>query len=187
MFLDVWNHIEHAPSSSIVLPTLNIVNVNYDWHVWIRQNVATGWIGLTVTTRLRSQLQERERGISSVSSLWRKTGARIRVQIVKLFIMDVMSSAYHFVDNLLCMKYFLHSKLIWFNEWQFSCSVIMTKDASQIFKQHIKSNVYNFDDCVILSFVTGFILNYHNYKTLLTQPETFRYALQIVPKWIGAF
>ena len=49
----------------------------------------------------------------------------------------------------------------------------MTKDASQIFKQHIISNVYNFDDCVILSFVTGFILNYPNYKTLLTQPETF--------------
>ena len=73
-----------------------------------------------------------------------------------------------------CMKYFLHSKLIWFNEWQFSCSVIMTKDASQIFKQHIISNVYNFDDCVILSFVTGFILNYprttklcsHNQKRL---------------------
>ena len=49
----------------------------------------------------------------------------------------------------------------------------MTKDASQIFKQHIISNVYNFDDCVILSFVTGFILNYPNNKTLLTQPETF--------------
>ena len=49
----------------------------------------------------------------------------------------------------------------------------MTKDASQIFKQHIICNVYNFDDCVILSFVTGFILNYHDYKTLLTQPETF--------------
>ena len=166
----------------IVLSTLNIAN--YHWHVWIRQNVATGWIVLTVTTRLRSQVQERELAISSVSSLWRKTGASIRVQIVKLFIMDVMS-AYHFVDNLLCMKYFLYSKLIWFNEWQFSCSVIMTKDASQIFKQHIMSN--DFDDCVILSFVTGFILNYHNYKTLLTQPETFRYALQIVPKWIGAF